>query len=224
MTPCLPFEGVVPVVIALVGKTHSNKSKIAQYITRYSKGKFERVITYTTCPTASARPHTWMSNEDFQKLHKEDFFYCHTFEEGQKYFVLKSQLLGEGDKILVVDDPQYLKNLPALGVPYVIVFVGCSNDIVLDHARSVDDITETKMRLAQTGDRLREFKKSGDYNMYINTAKLVKSSQQLAIAMFVDEVLTWQCDRESDEMHLPFIGKNISLKSYSLVTNRFCFK
>lgn len=221
--PCLRFKGVVSVVIAVVGKTHGNKKKIVQYLEKYSNGQFKRLVPYTTRKDKCSKPHTYMSEGDFSRLQPDEIFHCVEPGNGYKYFVLTSQLKEDRGIIYVVDDPKGVAKLDSLGVPYAIVYVGCSKSDIEGRALIEDDVSATKARLNVTGNRLRAFKKSGNYSMYINTSKLATKYQKFAVGMFIDKVLSWLETRKEDELCMPLVAMDMNEATYKFATGQVAF-
>lgn len=211
-------------VIAVVGKTHGNKHKIVQYLEKYSNGRFKRLVPYTTRKDKCRKPHTYMSEGDFSRLQADEIFHCVEPGNGYKYFIRTSQLKGGKDIIYVVDDPKGIEKLAALGVPYAIVYVGCSKSDVEGRALVEDDVSATKARLRVTGDRLRAFKKFGKYSMYINMTKLATKYQKFAVGMFMDKVLSWLDTRKEDEMCMPEVAMDMSVATYKFATGQVAFE
>lgn len=192
-------------IIAIVGYSYSGKGQIARDLVYHTDGKFHRLKPYTTRKGGVYQRSCYMQKDERDKL-PDDSIYNVTFDDfGNEYFIKKSQLVSEGDKIYVVDDPDALLGLEGLGVPYVIVYVNCPRNEIIAKAEAEHEILKAvKSRYGVVHDRMEAFRCSENYNLYIDTARISPSDRTEAIMSFVVEMNKWVAKGATG--HMPFIS------------------
>lgn len=190
-------------IIVLVGRTHSNKAWVANALIKASEGKFEKVTVYTTKPGLDG--HTCVSQEQYKHYSdRGDIFYSTTDSEHNKFFVLRSELSSGRDLIYCIDEPGAVDYMDDLGVPYCIVFVDSSTDAILSRSSEARDNTRlTKLRLEKTATRTKQFDKSAEYTMYVNTSlPNSESGIKQASSELVALIEEWMNERDEDDFYM----------------------
>lgn len=193
-------------IIALCGRSHSDKYKVARDLRYHSKSQFTRIKSYTTNPDKKYNSHYYMSHKDRAKIDDFDVLHSVLNEYGNEFFFLKSQFAESRDVIYVVDDPLGLEKLDDLHIPYAVAFVDCAEGTILARAEEFsDDVPAVLDRLKETSERMLEFDSSGKYSLYVDTSKLSPTSRTLAASVFISQVRKWERTRQPHEMVMPYL-------------------
>lgn len=194
-------------VIVLVGNTHSGKTVVADAIIKASNGRFSKATVYTTKPGVDG--HICVSEEQYKEyVAQNDVFYGTNDSEHNKFFTLTSELNSGRDLIYCIDEPQAVEYMDDLHVPYCVVFVNSSMDAILSRSVDARDNTRlTKLRLEKVATRMKQFDKSAEYAMYINTSLPdSESGIKHASAELVELIDDWLKERDlSDNFMTPLL-------------------
>lgn len=127
-------------LILVVGKTCSGKDYVAHHIE--SKYGFHRIVSYTTRPMRvddkEGVSHYFISEEQANEYSPCDMF-AYTEINGYKYFTLRSQIANKD--VVYVIDPNGIKDIDALGVPYSVLYIDVPEAIIRKRAYSRGDST-----------------------------------------------------------------------------------
>ena len=191
-------------IIAIVGRSHSDKYKVARDLRYHSKGRFTRIKSYTTNADKKYNTHYYMSFKDFDKLSDFDILHQVLNAQGNEFFFLKRQFDISRDVMYVIDDPVGLEKLDELHIPYAVVFVDCAEGTIMARAEEYSDNPgDVAARLDETRERMLDFDASGKYSLYLDTSKLSPTSRTLACSVFMSQVKKWLEIRQPSEMCMP---------------------
>lgn len=195
-------------IIAIVGRSHAGKKAIAKQICGEFKGVFARFKPYTTRSWGSCiKPHNYMSLDEYYKLSEDDIFYTMTNEHNDILFALKSQFSPDKDVVLVVDDPAHIAKLCELGIPYVVVYVTCSDEYAEHRARvEHDNLRIVKRRFQAVRPRLEELEASGNYSYFFDTSSLAESAKRLGVVYMLRDIRAMRSENVDIE-HMPFLAE-----------------
>lgn len=193
-------------LIALVGRAFSDKSKIASNIIRHYNGEYSRLRPYEIRDDNSYSTNATMSEDDYEwNKYLGEVFYSETSVRGNKTFFLKSQFL---DKNLVytTDDPRVVSNLSELGVPYSVVFVDCAYGKIYSRAKEARVRSGVvKARLDRLANFIKKFGRSRNYSAYFNTTNMTYKTRTMVVELFCDQVDKWLVSRDDSELCMPTI-------------------
>ena len=193
-------------IIALVGRSYTNKDKYAKKIIESSKGGFERLQSYTTKSGECRKSHIKVSRAGYEALNSEDIFYQTVDKNGNVFFYLRSQFVG--NVVYVVDDPQGIEGIDSLEQPYMVVYMDCDDDKRRNRAMSAhDNVDVVEARWIETYSRMEQFEASGNYSWYLNTGKMARSALALSACLIIQSAHRWVSKRRHHEFGMPTISK-----------------
>lgn len=194
-------------VIALVGRAFSRKSKIAEELLNYFDGGFELLRPYTTEPLQMSELYQFIPEHDLRKYRVSDIVSHWTDDDGLEYFTFRHQYRGRKGVIWVIDDPKMLRALRNLNVPYAVVYVDCSYGRILSTAKYMGVPTgKVKARLDRLCTAFKWFQRRLEFSCYINTSTLSPQQLILATRMFAEQVSVWMTVRQYGVFQMPTIA------------------
>lgn len=192
-------------IIAVIGRPHSEKARVATDIERCTN--FKRLQMYTTKTANTDRQYLYMPAKEFKTMGASDVFYYESDAAKNKFFVLNSQLTGDEDVIFVFDNPRCVEKIESLGVPYALVYVDSSMDVILSRAkRARESDKSVKLRISKFADSMKRFDESGEYSLYINTSSMSIKGRSAVVTVFCQKVQKWRSKRGVDEFKMPTIA------------------
>lgn len=210
-------------IIALVGHEYAGKTRFAQYLKGLSKRNFERLLPYSTAAEGSGAAHIVMQESEREAVRPDEIFYTETDTDGSECLYLKSQFQADKDIIYVVNSPAGLEHLEDFGIPFVVVYVDCTREVMNKRAEFVDvDKQVLEKRAADIAESMKAFEDSGEYSWYINTANMSKASFALSASYFLQVFKGWMDTRKPDEVRMPVLSRIVG-KDWRAELKDYCF-
>lgn len=186
-------------IIALVGPSHCDKSRVVADINNYTGNRFVRLHPVTTHPQAKYPIPT----KEFDKIQKSEIFYNVMSGSNYQSAYLRSQFVPGKDYFFVVDDPRGLEHIASLQQPYAVVYISSSMGAIKRRIRARHgDVTRSMARVRKVQSHMHRFAFSGDYSMYIDTSKVDPAQRKEMAIEFLNKVDEWLNNRKKNERHM----------------------
>lgn len=189
-------------IIALVGPSHAEKSKIVADINRASNGRFTRLRPLTTNPAAKAYGN-YIAPSHLSEMPEENIFYSMTSDKHFKFVVLKSQFHADRDMFYVVDDPRGIEQIADLGIPYSVAYVSSSMRAIKKRAKeALENVTAAALRIKKISGRMKKFANSGEYSFFINTSVVDEIARHDLALEYLERIDEWLAGRPENKLQM----------------------
>lgn len=186
-------------IIALVGPSHCDKSRVVADINKYTGGRFVRLHPVTTHPLAKYP----VTSREFNKIQKSEILYEVLSSGSYQSVYLKSQFVPGKDYFYVVDDPRGIQHIASLHQPYAVVYISSSMGAIKRRIRAKHgDVTRSMARVRKVSSYMQRFAFSGDYSMYIDTSKVEPEQRREMSIEFLNKADEWLNNRKKNENHM----------------------